>query len=125
MTETKQDAKSPIIPAISAVVLIIAVAVSLASSSSISREAFLLLSSGLFLSALVLFVGLLYKPLAHYSSSTRSTKRQDRIAQKLIGELESYVEGFGSINNAQRLDSIVYPLANLGSRAEFSKVPSL
>ncbi len=124
MAEAKTDEKAPITAVISVIVLIIAVGVSLASSS-ISREAFLLLSAGLFLSATVLFAGLLYKPLAHYTKAKWLTRKHDRVARRNIEELKSHVEGLNAVYNSRQMTSLVYSLASLGGRAEFSKIPNL
>src|SRR5436309_2395351 len=119
--EPKEE-KSPLIAIVSAIVLIIGVGVSLASSSpNISREAFLLLSAGLLLSAIVLFVSLLRQPIAHYWTEKRSAGREDRISHESLDTFQSYVErlrGFATL-----LDSPIYPLSNLKSQADFTSIP--
>jgi len=64
-----------------------------------------------------------YRPIARYWTEKKSAGREDRISRENLASFQSYVNGLKRNCEAQRSDSLVYPLQNM--RSQSNALPDL
>jgi len=75
--------------------------------------------------AFLFVVWVWYPPIVHYWGRKRLAGQEDGISRESLGTFQSYVECLRTICMGQGMVTMLYPLQNLKSQNEFSKLPDL